>query len=120
LIEVTSEPWVYLFTFQRQDPEDALMHAAQWFPAYETLQRLDTQGKLPAGQRALGADAAGAEAFKVLREQVFGTIDDAEVLWAAAIRLGYSGCRSWERRKRIAAFRGWAQCSSVGESKCTV
>ena len=44
------------------------MRATQRLAAVEALQGFDAQGKLPAGQRALGEDASGTQTFQVLRQ----------------------------------------------------
>jgi len=58
------------------------MGQAQWFLAHESLQRFDTQCKLPAGKRALGSYIPRTQPFKVLREKVLGAVDDAKVFCA--------------------------------------
>jgi hypothetical protein len=54
------------------------------FP-HESFQGLDAQGELAARERTFGANVARSQAFEVGGQQVFGAVDDAEVLRAAAL-----------------------------------
>ena len=65
---------------KREDAEDALVHPVQRLARDEALERLDAEGELAEGERALVAEAAFAEADEVRLGGVFGAVDDAEVL----------------------------------------
>ena len=55
------------------------MDAAERLATDKALERLDPECELAGGERALGAEAAPAEALEVLRFCVLGSVDDAEV-----------------------------------------
>src|SRR4051794_21670196 len=74
------QPRVHRLALQGQHPERALVHPAQRLPPHEALQPLDPQREFPQGQRALARDAALAETLQVLRQGVFRTVDDPQVL----------------------------------------
>src|ERR1700742_3949801 len=60
------------------------MREPQWFFPHESLQRLNTESELTACERSLCADMPPSQTFKVGRQQIFGTIDNAEILGATA------------------------------------
>jgi hypothetical protein len=62
------------------------VHPSQGFVGDEPLQRFQSQRELAEGMRALGGNAAGAEAGQMFRRRVLGAVDDAQVLAAAALQ----------------------------------
>ncbi len=79
------QPWIDRFAFEGQDSEDAFVGEAQRILAHEPLQGLDAEGELAAGKRTLCADVTRTQAFEVRGQQIFCPVEDAEVLWAAAL-----------------------------------
>src|SRR5579863_2977324 len=61
------------------------MGTANRFFADESFESFDAQRKLPAREGALGAQTARAQTFQVLRHEVFGSVDDAQVFGPATL-----------------------------------
>lgn len=76
---------IHGFALQRQNTKDAFMRPAQRFFADEPLQRLNPEREFTAGERPLRANSPGTPPFEILRQQILGTIDDAQVFWPSAL-----------------------------------
>jgi len=66
------------------------MGTAQRFLADEAFETFDAQGKLPACKGSLGTQAARSQALQILRNQLFRSVNDAQVLRPAALHGGLS------------------------------
>ncbi len=74
-----------LRTRQRQHAKGALVDAAQRLVAHAALAALDAERELAQGQRALGREAAPAQARQRTWRAVLGAVDDAQVLRPTAL-----------------------------------
>src|SRR5687768_4868749 len=73
---------------QREDAEDALVHAVERLLRDESFEGLDAEGELSERERPLVAQPARAEAGEVGLGGVLRAVDDPEVLPAAALDAG--------------------------------
>lgn len=64
------------------------MHAVQRFVRHEPLECFDPEGELSRCERPFVPETSLAKSFEVLCGRVFGAVDDAEVLRAAALDAG--------------------------------
>jgi len=72
------KPRIDGLALQRQDAEDTVVSKPRRLPADKALQRLNSQGELPTGERTLHPNVPRAQPFKVFGQKVLGSIDDAE------------------------------------------
>ena len=79
------ESWVDRFAFEGQDAEDAFVSEPQRLLANKSLQRLDSQREFPASERALSSNVTSAQPFEVVGQEVFRTVDNAEIFGTAAL-----------------------------------
>ena len=86
--DAASKPRINRLALERQHPEDALVDPIERLLLDEAVERLEAEGELAKGERALGAQASLAQALEVLGERVLGTVDDAKVLAPAALESG--------------------------------
>ena len=64
------------------------MNSTQRLTTDKTFEGFDAEGKLALRQRTLAPQSAGTQTVEMSREGVFGTIDNAKVLAAAAFHAG--------------------------------
>src|SRR6185437_16953120 len=98
-----SEPWVDRLRLQRQDREDAFMHAPERFAATDAVERFEPEGVLTAGHRALVAEPALAQPLDVGGFGVVGAVDDAQVFTPANLeaRLHQTASAACEVGRRL-------------------
>src|SRR5262249_41738160 len=107
------QPRIDRLAFERQDAEDAFVDAPQRLAADEPLERLDPQGEFAERERSLLGQSAIAEPREVLFGRVIGSVNDAELLAAAALdrRLHQTAAAAGDEFQRLddhslAAARG--------------
>ena len=71
------QPRVDGFTFEGQDAEDAFVDTPQWFPADETLKRLDTQCEFAHRQRSLASEPSLPHSSQMCVFGIIGAVDDS-------------------------------------------
>lgn len=70
--------------FEGEDGKDTFVDAAKGFATDESLEGFDAEGEFAGGERTLVAQGSRAEAREIVGQRVFGSINDAQVLAAAA------------------------------------
>ena len=53
------------FAFQRQDTKDALVNSPQRFLVHKSLQRLESESKLPESKRTLGSETSTLKPLQI-------------------------------------------------------
>ena len=79
------EPRIDRLAFQGEDAKHALVNPSERFSLDEPFEPFDPQRELAQSQRPLPRKSTFAEALEVLGQRVLGSIDDPEVLTAAAL-----------------------------------
>ena len=79
------QPRVDRLAFERKHGENAFVDAAKRLAGNETVEGFQPLGELADGERALGAQPPFSEPHEVFGGVIVGTIDDAQVIAAAAL-----------------------------------
>lgn len=79
------QPRIHRLTFHREHTKHALVDPPERLSAYKALQRLNPQRELTQCQRSLVFEAAFPKPVEMLGREVLWTINNAEVLGAAAL-----------------------------------